>query len=978
MKLNNPPIRLVLYCLLLSFMASVQTSAIAGWQIMLQLEDSARTGDVTKKSKGAGWAGKGYLDFHNGQGESSLTVYAPRDDIYDLTIRYSCSEPRRLAVYANNDPQVQKTFMGTGSWNSNWQDEIISIALKGGKNTISLKTIGQSGPNLDYIIIRSRPEAVLDLAKRTLEFIEKVSARPKFAERLAHLEEEFYNARKGIERDGVVGRIRSLRRKIILSHPLLDFDKLLINKRPPGSHHMVDQYLGKRSLPGPGLVVLENWKNKPKEKLLLQGKLPHGSVLHPDLSFDGKRVLFSYCDHSVTLDRQNWGWSLSEQNLRRFFIYEIGIDGSNLRQVTGTANDPMFRSGNRRTVLIEDYDPCYLPDGGFAFVSTRCQSFGRCHGSRYVPAFVLYRGNMDGTNIRRISFGEANEWEPSVLHDGRLVYTRWDYINRHDFFYQSLWTIRPDGTGTSHFYGNYTINPCMTSEAQAVPGSRKVITTAMAHHAYTTGSIIMLDPLKGQDGSEPLTRLTPEISFPETEGYPYGCFATPHALSEDLFLAAYCKDKLAPYGNRQRDNAYSIYLVDTLGGRELIYTDANISCFAPIPIRPRVSPPAVPTFLVDNSEAKTGTFFVQDVYESTQPIEPGIIKSLRINKIIVQPTRRKPALSLAGNEILKKIVGTVPVNEDGSVAFEAPSGVPLQLQLLDKNGMAVMTMRSSISLQRGESASCVGCHEQQSYSPLPTMVRKDMQFHKPKPPAGPRYEGGFSFARTVQPVLDRYCIDCHGLGKATEKLSLLGTKDGQFTKSHNALTKVKGMVAIAYRNLETAYSTPKEYYAHAGKLAGMLLDGHKGRVKLDTESFQRIVDWLDLNAQFYGDYSWNRKEDCSISVEGETALRKHIDDLFGDKFAQQPIEALVNVALPNESRILMAPLSRDAGGWGQISQNGWADTDDPGYNKMRELVEATVSYSNIQDENGTCNRKECICGGCWVRDAEKLASHVNK
>jgi len=638
----------------------------------------------------------------------------------------------------------------------------------------------------------------------------------------------------------------------------------------------------------------------------------------------------------------------------------------------------MIRSGNRNTVLIEDYDPCYLPDGGFAFISTRCQSFGRCHGSRYVPTFLLYRGNLDGTNISRLSFGETNEWEPSVLHDGRLIYTRWDYINRHDTFYQSLWTIRPDGTGTAHFYGNYTINPCMTSEAQAIPGSRKVITTTMAHHSYTAGSIIMIDPLIGRDGAEPITRITPEISFPETEQWPDGCFATPHPLSEDMFLAAYCPDKLAPYGSAQKPNAYSIYLIDTLGGRELIYSDPNISCFAPIPVRPRPKPPIIQPMIAEEQGKATGTFFVQDVYQSTQPIEAGSIKSLRINKIIAQPTRKKPELSLAANEILKKIVGTAPVNEDGSVAFEAPAGVPLQLQLLDKNGMAVMTMRSSISLQSGESAGCVGCHEQRSHSPVRKPARYDMTIHKPKPPAGPQYEGGFSFARTVQPVLDRYCIGCHGLGDATEKLTLLGTKDEQYTKSHNALTSVEGMVAIAYRNKETEYSTPKEYYAHAGKLAAMLLDGHKGRVKLDAESFQRIVDWLDLNAQFYGDYSWNRKEDRTISAEGETALRKHITNTFGDSLAQQPIEALVNVAMPSQSRILMAPLSTDAGGWGQIKQDAWADTNEQGYRKMLRLVEAAIVAISNHDNAGTCNREPCVCGCCWVRDGEMLASHVNE
>ena len=817
----------------------------------------------------------------------------------------------------------------------------------------------------------------LDLAARTLEFVEKEAPRPAFAKRLARLEKALCEAKTSEELADLAARVGSLRREIILSHPLLDFERLLINKRPPPDYsHQCDQYLGRRSGIGPGLVVLENWKDNPTEKLLTKDKLPPGAILHPDLSFDGKRVLFSYCDHSIKVGEQSWKWKLPDRVLRRFLIYEIGIDGGNLRRITGAANDAMARAGDRYTVLVEDYDPCYLPDGGFAFVSTRCQGFGRCHGSRYVPAFTLYRGNLDGSGIRRLSFGEANEWEPSVLHDGRLVYTRWDYINRHDWFYQSLWTMRADGTGTAHLYGNYTRNPCMTGEARAVPGSQKVVATAMAHHSYTTGSMILVDPSKGQDGPGPITRITPEICFPETEDWPDGCFATPYALSEDLFLAAYCPDKMVQQGGVQRHNAYSIYLVDTLGGRELIYRDPDISCFAPIPVRPRVRPPVVESLLTP--EAATGTFFVQDVYQSTQPIRPGSIKGLRINEIIAQPIRRKPALSLAENEIIKRIVGTVPVSEAGSVAFEAPAGVPLQLQLLDENGMAVMTMRSLIYAHRGESISCVGCHEHRSYSPLSRGLRSDMTIHKPKPPAGPQYEGGFSFVRTVQPVLDRYCIDCHGLGEATEKLSLLGTSNGEYMVSHNALTKAAGMVTIAYRNQETAFSTPREYYAHAGKLTKMLLAGHQGHVELDRESFQRIVDWLDLNGQFYGDYSWNRKENRGISADGEKTLREHIRNVFGEKLAQQPIEALVNVALPEQSRILKAPLSKDAGGWGLIEQNAWADTNNPGYRRMLELVRATVIPVNTRDHAGTCNREKCVCGCCWVRDAEMLAVHTSK
>jgi len=812
-------------------------------------------------------------------------------------------------------------------------------------------------------------DKALDLARKTLALVERSAARPKLAAELAALEKRYAQAKAAgrVDKNAVYAEARELRRRIILSHPSLDFADLLINKRTgrlPG--HMCDQYLGRHSSPGPGLVVLESWKTAPTARLLLKGKLPDGTVVHPDLSFDAKRVVFSYCNSSTKGPRER----------RSYFIYEVTIDAGRVRQLTGTKGDPFIGAGGRKTVLIEDYDPCYLPDGGIAFISTRSQQFGRCHGSRYVPSYVLYRADGDGKNIRRLSFNEANEWDPAVLNDGRIIYTRWDYINRHDTNYQSLWVIRPDGTGTGHYYGNYSVGPCMIAEARAIPNSYKVVATATDHHGNTSGSIIVIDPHKGEDGGRPLLCVTPEIGFPERRAPSDTTMtprpldrgarraATPFPLTEDLFLAAY-----------ERGGRYAIFLIDTLGGRELIYEDPKASCLAPIPIRPVRKPPAIPSAVAGLENKKTGRFFVQEVYQSRQPIEPGTIKALRVSQIIPQPTRSKPRLSIVNNEIIKRILGTVGVNPDGSVAFEVPASMPLQFQILDANGMAVMTMRSLVYVQPGETAGCVGCHERREDTPLSAARQASFTFHKLTPPAGPRYPGGLSFARTVQPVLDRYCIGCHGLGKNEGKISLIGERS-TYNKAYDSLTKRGGMVVIAQRNHETGFSKPKDYFAHAGRLAKMLLDGHrdkqgKPRVKLDKDSFQRIVDWLDLNAQFYGDYSFNRAESQGPSRDGEKALRARVARLYGAEMATQPFPALVNLALVTESRILKAPLAVKAGGWGQITRNGWSGTNDRGYQAMLRFVRACVKPMGRRDIAGTCGsgagRRGCNCGCCWVR-----------
>lgn len=827
----------------------------------------------------------------------------------------------------------------------------------------------------------------LVFARKTLDFVMKSAPRPELAAELEVLEGKVGAAGGNAEElNALAGEARSLRRRIILSHPALDFDRLLINKRPPPKSlyaHQCDQYYGRHSKAGPGLVILDSWKDDPRESVILEGKLPTGSVLHPDLSFDAKRVIFSFCDHTVEkkgsvhipthpiVARQ--GYENDKVGHRRFFIYEATIDGREVRQLTGTARDPMQTAEDRKTVLVEDMDPCYLPDGGFVFTSTRSQNFGRCHWGRYTPSFLLYRANADGSGIRQISFAEANEWDPAVLHDGRIVYTRWDYINRHNTWFQSLWVTNPDGTSTAHFYGNYSKNPNVIAETLPIPGSHKVVATASAHHFISGGSIILVDSSKGEDGMDPLTRVTPEIKFPETEGWGLkGCYSTPYPLTEDLFLAAYSPEQV----NWERANsrcsgtwptkaAFGIYLVDTLGGRELIYRDSDVSCFAPIPIRPRPKPQTVPSMLPDSTVGiNTGTCYVQDVYKGRYPITPGSIKHLRINRIFNQPTASFTRRSRAGEEIVKNVVGTVPVNDDGSVAFRAPAGVGLQLQILDENKMAVMTMRSLIYLQPGETISCVGCHEPRGSTPYARRAPEKLTVHDPKPVAGTGYEGGFSFKRTVQPVLDRYCIKCHGLNAKKTPKGLVFFGDD----SYRLLTVRGGMVKIAMSNAETFFSKPKDYFAHASKLAPMLIKGHN-KVNLPKEDLERIITWLDLNGQQYGDYSFNRIEQRGPSPEGEKALRAYIAEHVGVELSEQPFAAIVNVGQPDESRILKLRLPENAGGWLDDDAEGvlFSDTKDPRYNKLLELVGGSIAPLKFRDIEGTCGQDKCVCGSCWVR-----------
>lgn len=858
-------------------------------------------------------------------------------------------------------------------------------------------------------------DEALALAQRTLAYVEKAEKRSEMAAELARLGQRLPQAQEKAARAALEKEVRALRRKIIFSHPALSFDRLIASQRGipyTVAPHMVDQYTGRCSRPGPGLVVIENWKGTPRKVEPLKGKLPLGTVLNPDLHWDGDRVIFAFCDHTAKPPAAAEGLKVptvlpgctrdkNADAIRafdpespcfkekqapydptpvahlRYFVWEAAVDGSWVRQLTGTPKDPMETWHGRQTVLIEDADPCYLPDGGFAFNSTRCQSYGRCHWGRYTPAFLIYRADGDGSNIRQLSFGEANEWEPAVLNDGRLVYTRWDYINRNAMWYQSLWTMKPDGTGTAHFYGNYTMHPGIQTEAQPIPGSHVVVATAAAHHYLTAGSVITIDTRKGEDGPAPLTRVTPEVPWPESEGWNLpGCFAAPYPVNDTLFFVSFSGESLSKpesertgwnsYGSWPSNKAFGLWLVDTLGGRELVYQDAEIGTFTPIPLRKRARPPVIPSVLPPASSAPdTGVCYVENVYDCREPLQKGSVKYLRVNELLNQPAAKKPNCNASLDlDIYKRPLGVVPVAEDGSAAFRIPACKPVQLQALNAEGMAIFTMRSFIYAQKGEVLGCAGCHEDKMRSRPSQELTRRREIAEPRPMPALDYEGAFSYMRSVQPIFDRHCIRCHGLAAPgsgeKERMSLIGP--GVSPKLFE-----RKWLAWAESYKETGASKTNDYFAIASPLTALLKKGH-GSVKLSQDEWDTLIVWMDLNVPHYGEgaYGFNRAEQRKPDPEGERQLRAAIAERFGKEVSEQPFAALVNVGAPEKSRILLAALPSEQGGWGQL-EGGFSGTGDHHYKDLLALVRTAIAPQAYQDVCGTCGRgAACVCNSCWV------------
>ncbi|UCG46266.1 MAG: discoidin domain-containing protein [Phycisphaerales bacterium] len=679
-------------------------------------------------------------------------------------------------------------------------------------------------------------------------------------------------------------RARRAVRKMAFANPLLDFDRILFAKRAPGTlPHISDQYYGWWSRPGGGIYIVEGFKGQEPPVRCLTSGWPAGAFLRPDLHYDGGKVLFAYCRYYPHVARMD---KVDKEKLPEdafYHIFEMNIDGTGVRQLTHGRYD--------------DFDARYLPDDQIVFLSTRkgqfiqCtkantaattkatlpDSYVRCGGDskRPVAVFTLHVMNADGGDIRPISAFENFEWTPFLAADGRILYARWDYIDRFNGHFMSLWSTNQNGNNAQLVYGNYTTSPQCIFEARPVPNSHKLVFTATAHHSITGGSLVLLDRTAGAEGHKPLTRLTPEVCFPEAEGWPEAYYSNPYPLSETYYLASWSDRRLPPHAgsgqvtdDRNPVNAMGIYLYDSFGNLELIHRDPNISSMYPIPVRPRKRPPVHP----ENNDwngPQEGSFIVQDVHHGLPGIDRGAVKRIRIIGVPpkTQPYMNSPNLGVSSEDPGKFVIGTVPVEVDGSAYFTVPSGVSLFFQALDEKGLAVQTMRSLTYVQPGQTLSCIGCHESRETTPavrtLPLAAGRGPSKITPGPPGS----WPLRFDRLVQPVLDKSCVSCHRPGGESPKAAALDL---------TAPTAYRTLISFAEKDLEKlAFERDRSVVGQCTAAKSRLLSiltadgGHEG-VTLDSENLDRLVTWMDCYAQRLGSFS-NRQEELIVELRRRTA-----------------------------------------------------------------------------------------------------------
>jgi len=675
------------------------------------------------------------------------------------------------------------------------------------------------------------------------------------------------------ERLALYHRVRWAGRELALSNPLWADRPLVFMQRKRFICQMLHEYIGYyynyADLAGGGVYVLERPGYSFATRDLVADRLPRGAYATPALSYDGRTVYFAFSEvrdvprpHKLGIDwtilpaadRVPEELNYYTANRASFHLFAVGADGSDLRQLTEGIED--------------DFDPCPLPDGGLAFMSSRRGGFCRCDNPfEPIPTHTLHRLDLATGQVRTLSWHETNEWHPAVLNDGRIVYCRWDYVDRSAAHYHGLWVSNPDGTNPAILFGNYTQNISTCFQPRAVPNSNKIAFIAGAHHANVGGSIVLFDPSRqqldpdtGEDRFESLERITPEVCFPETsEGWPASYFEGPWPLSEDYFLAGFSFDPLPGMGSDVRqDSETGIYYCDRYGNLELLFRQPGICSVGPIPLQARPTPPAVAS-IGEPDAGPEGEFILADVRWSHLPMpDQRPIRSLRVYQVLPKEMTHianQPRVGIANAESARMLLGSVPVEPDGSAYFRAPANRPLYFQAVDADGRAVQSMRSVTYLQPGERRSCVGCHERPGTAP-PAHQLLALQRPASRLLPGPDGTRPLSYPRLVQGVLDRHCVRCHDSSpSATAAPVLTGERDGQFTRSYVNLRPFVRWYEWGGQSISQVVTRPGEGSADASPLLGILADeNHREAVTLPADDLERLQIWLDANVPFYGTY----------------------------------------------------------------------------------------------------------------------------
>jgi hypothetical protein len=643
---------------------------------------------------------------------------------------------------------------------------------------------------------------------------------------------------------------RLAKRNLMMRDPdLVDMSQILFVKRNPfNPSHNYSDYFDAPFHPGGGVYIASipraDNRFEPSDVALTQ-------------LFDASRGIARNPAASYNLDKVYFGYRPTDDGF--YHVMAMNPDGTGLKQIT---NGP-----------FHDFWPCPLPDGGLAFISTRCKSRVFCWRPQ---SSTLFRMTPDGNDIQPVSLANITEWAPSVMNDGRILWTRWEYVDKGADFGHTLWTIRPDGTHPELMFGNDIIQPNGYANGREIPGSREISCTLISHFGDLNGPIALLDVDEGRFNPKAIKCITPEVPWP---GAPprEECFREAYPIAHDYFLCSHAPRDL-----------FGIYVIDRFGNRELLYIDPAISSMCPTAFKSRVVPPTVEgTVALDQEQ---GEFILADVNRGLEgAVKPGEVKYLRI----VQETPHRLAMGKDGeypkdheaflswyaspvekvngpfgwpSYVVKTPLGLVPVKEDGSAHFFAPAEEVLYFQALDKDFNEIQRMRSVVQLQPGEKRSCIGCHESRQMAPRNAtrpLAKCAVDITQPSWGSGP-----FSYIDVVQPVLDAKCVKCHDANRK-DGLDYSSVLDENKAPASYRTFIQKGLVHYmdcGWNSGGCELLQPLSFGSVKSKLWEVLNAGHKDVLLSDDETL-RIKTWIDLNCPLWPDYiDRSKREVRPVSV----------------------------------------------------------------------------------------------------------------
>jgi len=679
----------------------------------------------------------------------------------------------------------------------------------------------------------------LELAVRHLDAMhgDNYPNAQKYLDRLAQLRLDA----KTLETSEAEAKLEALKHEALLANPLLDFSQLLVLRRGEGELGLPLNYTANSMIPKNGydnqLVVLSDWKTSPKRQTLLEPE--NGRFVGDiDLHFNADRMIFSMID-----DGEHWS------------VFEMPLDDP-----TGLRKLPLIPDAD-----VDNYDACYLPDGSIVFCSTATFAGVPCvNGSS--PTCNLYRLNTDGT-IRQLTYEQDQDWSPTVLNNGRLLYQRWEYTDIPHAMSRILFHANPDGTNQTAYYGSGSYWPAAMFFAKPIPNDpNKFVAIIGGHHELPRmGDLVLFDPTLGRHENAGAVQRIPgrgRTVEPQLLDLPIGRswpkFLHPYPLDEHFYIVSAKPSPTQPWG---------VYLVDTFDNMVLICDEPGYAMLEPIPIRKTPVPPVIPD-RIDPSR-NDAEVFIANIYEGEglRGVSPGTVKSLRLfsYQFSYRNMGAEPySVGLDGPWDPRRIIGTVPVHDDGSAYFRVPAYMPISMQPLDAEGKAVQQMRSWVTAMPGEVVSCVGCHESQNTVVPPIESRAAVSMPDEITPwYGPTR--GFSFVREVQPVLDKYCVQCHHEGNTqhpdiasfedTPPRPMLDTSNYINVKSRfsNSYYQLRRFVRAQTKEGAMQVPYPREYHADTSRVVQLLQKGHYD-VKLDAEAWDRLIVWIDLNAPFHGNW----------------------------------------------------------------------------------------------------------------------------